>query len=156
MLLLKDKCSGASRREKIKILTSLPEDWSVRKIASEFGVSRYLANCSKLVRAEKGILGDPDRKVRKGLAPETEERVINFYQSDEYSRMCPGKKDFVTVKLSGARTQMQKRLLLINLKELYVAFVQATDNRIGFSKFCSLRPKWCVPVTRAGMHSVCL
>ena len=51
---------------------------------------------------------------------------------------------------------MQIRLLLINLKELYVDFVKATEDRIGFSKFCSLRPKWCVPVTRAGMHSVCV
>ncbi len=51
---------------------------------------------------------------------------------------------------------MQKRLLLINLKELNIEFVKATDDKIGFSKFSSLHPKWCVPVTWAGMHSVCV
>ena len=154
--LMKDKCQSATKREKMKILTLCPEDWSVRKVASEFGVSRHLASRSKLLRAEKGILGEPECETRKGVGPEIEQRVVAIYQSDEYSRMCPGKKDFVTVRFSGNRTQMQKRLLLINLKELYIDFVKATGDKIGFSKFCSLRPKWCVPVTSAGMHSVCV
>ena len=47
--------------------------------------------------------------------------------------MCPGKKDFVTVRSSGNRTQMQKRLLLFNLKELYIEFAKATGDKIGFS-----------------------
>ena len=52
---------------------------------------------------------------------------------------------------------MQKRLLLINLKELHVEFKKATDIKIGFSKFCEFRPKWCIPVGSASVaHSVCV
>ena len=37
---------------------------------------------------------------------------------------------------------MQKRLILCNLKELFEAFKEKhPDTKIGFSKFCSLRPK---------------
>ena len=36
-----------------------------------------------------------------GLSKELVNCVINFYQSDEYLRICPGKKDFVSVKVSG-------------------------------------------------------
>ena len=28
--------------------------------------------------------------------------------------------------------------------------------KFGSSKFCQLRPKWCIPVTASGMHSVCV
>ena len=28
--------------------------------------------------------------------------------------------------------------------------------KVGFSKFCSLRPKWCVTVSSSGSHSVCV
>ena len=27
---------------------------------------------------------------------------------------------------------------------------------MGFSKYCDPRPKWCIPVTASGMHSVCV
>ena len=37
-----------------------------------------------------------------------------------------------------------------HLKEYY------PENTIGFSKFCSLRPKWCVSAGKAGTHSVCV
>jgi len=28
--------------------------------------------------------------------------------------------------------------------------------KIGFSKFCSMRPKWCVTSSSSGTHSVCV
>ena len=66
----------------------------------------------------------------------------------------PGKKDFVSIKRN---VHKQKRLLLCNLKELYAHFKeQNPDVTIGFSKFCSLRPKWCVTAGSSGTHSVCV
>jgi hypothetical protein len=63
----------------------------------------------------------------------------------------PGKKDFVSIKRN---VHKQKRLLLCNLKELYVLFKeQNAEVKIGFSKFCTLRPKWCVTVGSSGIHS---
>ena len=70
----------------------------------------------------------------------------------------PGKKDFVSVKniLTGKKEHKQKRLILCNLKELYIKFRETHDMKIGFSTFCTLRPKWCIPVNSAGTHSVCV
>ena len=51
----------------------------------------------------------------------------------------------------------QRRLLLSNLKELHGAFKEKYPHaKVGFSKFCSLRPKWCLSVGSAGTHSVCV
>ena len=65
-------------------------------------------------------------------------------------------KDFRSVKVNGEKVQMQKRLLLVNLRELYLVFKEYTSEQIGFSKFCKLWPKWCLPVSSSGMHSVCV
>ena len=66
----------------------------------------------------------------------------------------PGKRDYISV---ARNTHMQKRLLLCDLKELYAAFKQNYPHlKIGFSKFCSLRPKWYVLVGCSGTHSVCV
>ncbi|XP_065684929.1 uncharacterized protein LOC136097009 [Hydra vulgaris] len=66
----------------------------------------------------------------------------------------PGKKDCVSV---GEKKYMSKKLILCNLKELYVAYkTKYPGHKIGFSKFCSLRPKWCILAGPKGTHSVCV
>lgn len=154
--LLKEKCKVASKKEKIKILTLLPATWSIRKVAKEFSVTTHMVRKAKTVREQQGILGEPHVNKGKPLSAEVRERVMKFYQMDEYSRICPGKKDYVSVKINDKREQMQKRLLLVNVKELYTQYKAQYQDKIGFSKFCELRPKWCLPVNSAGMHSVCV
>ena len=57
----------------------------------------------------------------------------------------------------GVRQQQQKRLVLANLKEIYETFKEEEGNpKIGFSSFCSLRPKHCVLAGSSGTHSVCV
>ena len=52
---------------------------------------------------------------------------------------------------------MQKRLVLRNLKESFQLFKTTyPDEKIGFSKFAELRPKYCVLAARSGTHSVCV
>ena len=52
---------------------------------------------------------------------------------------------------------MPKRLILCNLKELHAAFKSKhPDKKVSFSKFASLRPKWCISVGPKGTHSVCV
>ena len=64
------------------------------------------------------------------------------------------KKDKVSVPTN---VHMQKRLLLLNLNELYSSFKSEYPNiKVGFSKFCVLRPKWCVLAGSSGTHSVCV
>ena len=44
-----------------------------------------------------------------------------------------------------------------NLREIYASFKEKySDDKIGFSKFCSLRPKWCVGAGGSGTHAVCV
>ena len=87
----------------------------------------------------------PTNKVAKKLPVELLNLVEAFYQDDEYSRLMPGKKDSVSVGKGGkGRVHEQKRLLLCNLHELFTTFnVICPDAKIGFSKFCNLRAKWC-------------
>ena len=101
----------------------------------------------------------PSSKIGKTLSNDVIQQVELFYQDDEYSRLMPGKKDFVSVgKGRQGRVHEQKRLLLCNLHELYTLFKEKNpDVKIGFSKFCILRPiKWCISAGSAGTHSVCV
>ena len=69
--------------------------------------------------------------------------------------MRQGKKKYVSVKIDGVKQHKQKRLLLTNLKELHLGFLKQSQEKICFSKFCQLRPKWCKIVNSAlGVHSV--
>ena len=75
-----------------------------------------------------------------------------FYCDDDDLKQMPGKKDYVSL---GKKQQMSKRFILCNLKELYAAYkFKYPDHKVGFLKFCSLQPKWCVLAGTKGTHSV--
>ena len=88
------------------------------------------------------------------MAQETIDLVHAFYEDDEYSRQLPWKKDYVSIQKG---VHKQKRLVLHNFHELFVAFKERNlDVKIGFSKFCTLRPKWCAISGSSGAHLVCV
>ena len=152
--LMKEKLKVSNKREKIQILTLIPESWSLRKTAKELKVSKATARKARILREEKGILVVPQPVIEKRLSEKTVNSVLEFYQNDEYSRQLPGKKDCVSI---GKNVHVSKRLILCNLKELYTAFKDKhPDLKISFSKFASLRPKWCITVGPKGTHSVCV
>jgi transposase len=153
---LKEKFqSTAKRNEQLQVLTVLPKSWSVKKIQQEFGVSTYMARKSKKLVEEKGILSLPDPVRGPSLLQETVDIVCAFYESDDISRVMPGKKDFVSVKKEGKRQHIQKRLVLSNLREVYHEFKERfPDQKIGFSKFADLRPKHCILAGASGTHCV--
>lgn len=155
---LKEKFQTTTQRsEQLQILTVLPKSWSLKKIEQEFNVSNYMARKSKELVKEKGVLSLPDPKPGPSLSPETVDKVRAFYESDDISRVMPGKKDFVSVKIEGKRVHVQKRLVLSNLKEVYHEFKGTfPDQKVGFSKFSDLRPKHCVLAGGSGTHSVCV
>ena len=91
---LKEKFLTTTKmNEQLQILTVLPKSWSVKKIQQEFGVSTYMAQKSKKLVKEKGVLSLPDPKPGPSLLPETVDIVHAFYESDDISRVMPGKKD---------------------------------------------------------------
>jgi len=156
---LKEKYNSLEGNDplKLKILTIAPSSWSVNKIAKEFGASWQLAKKSKELKACKGILADTTAKIGKTLPSTTIEKVKAFYDSDCNSRIMPGQNDCISIKVNGIKTKIQKRLLLLNLKELHVSFKESNpDTKIGFSTFAKLHPKHCVLAGASGTHSVCV
>ena len=151
---MKEKLKDATSSEKIQILTLIPDSWSRKYCAEYFGVSEYLIRTARELKKNNGILSKLAPKKGKKISQETIDLVQAFYQDDEFSRQLPGKKDCVSIR---KKEYKQKRLVLCNLHELYVAFKEKyQDIKIGFSKFCSLRPKWCVIAGSTGTHSVCV
>ena len=66
-------------------------------------------------------------------------------------------KDKVTYKLNGSKVTAQKRLILSTLKKTYHVFKKdLPNNKVGFLKFVSLRPKHVVLHGSSGTHSVCV
>lgn len=155
---LKEKFAQTeSMNEKFLILTVLPKTWSCNRIQREFSISNRMARKAKTLVAEKGILSTPNQKFGKKIADDIIEKVKQFYDSDDVSRIMPGKKDYVTIRLGETRMQVQKRLILGNLKEIYQLFKKLyAEIDIGFSKFAELRPKHCVIAGGSGTHCVCV
>ncbi len=122
------------------------------------GMNLNLIMMARKLRETKGILSDPPTKRGKPLSDETKQAVVEFYEDDKFSRMCPGQNDSVSIRnADGTKEIRQKRMLLANLKEIHLEFKKRhPDLKIGFSSFCALRPKWCVTVDSAGTHNVCV
>lgn len=70
----------------------------------------------------------------------------------------PGMNDYISIRNDeGQRIKTQRRLILSNLKELYVIFRERNAAlKIGFSMFASLRPKHCVLAGGSGTHTICV
>lgn len=78
----------------------------------------------------------------KCIAKSTVDCVQEFYYRDSISRQAPGRKDYVIMKENGKKLKLQKRHLMWSLKETFGLFQKENPQvKIGFSKFCSLRPK---------------
>ncbi|KAK3931114.1 ARL14 effector protein [Frankliniella fusca] len=159
---LKDKFQNSSNiTEKIGVLSIALISLSHRTVLEEFGplgaTDYMLKKTAKLV-TEQGILPTPAPYKGHSLSDEIVQRVKTFYENDEISsREMPGKKDFISVKEGNKREHKQKRLILCNLKELYVHFKERYPNaKVGFSTFAKLRPKHCVLANASGTHSVCV
>lgn len=73
------------------------------------------------------------------------------------SRIMPGVKDVVSIKIDGKRVLKQKRLLLLDLNDIYSTLTKShPEFSVSFSKFAQLRPKYCVLMGNRGTHAVCL
>ena len=89
------------------------------------------------------------RKIRSDALAEEEIKLVeNFFNRDDISRICPGKKDFLSVKTSEGRELRQKKILLVNVNEAYELFKKEEPGlKIGRSKFASLRPCQVMPMS---------
>ena len=61
-----------------------------------------------------GFLPFIDHKF-KVIPNDVEEKIVSFYRSDTVTRVCPGKKDSVSVETDGVKEYVQKCLMLGDL-----------------------------------------
>ena len=109
-----------------------------------FNVTIYQIKEARKLKKIGEIFSVPCTKKGKIFSGIKLNRVNNVYHDDEFTRQMLGKKDCVSI---GRKQHMQKRLILCNLKELYVSFQTKYPQEVfGFSKFCNLRPKWFITV----------
>ena len=94
---LKNKVKAVPRHKEIKLLTLVPESWDRKNVCKEFNVCEHLVKRFRKLKREKGILTDPGPKKGKVISPDIINRVTGFYESDEFTRMCPGKKEYISV-----------------------------------------------------------
>ncbi|XP_052122650.1 uncharacterized protein LOC127749257 [Frankliniella occidentalis] len=143
--------------EKFMILSILPPNWTRQRVMDTFGCTKYLAQAVEKKVKSDGILCTPTPKQGKKLSDETEKKVIATYEDDMNSRMMPGKRDYKSVIIDGKRVQVQKRLLLLTIKELHQLFIEEFPTfKISLSKFAMLRPTYVILAGASGTHSVCV
>ena len=84
------------------------------------------------------------------LTEEDIQRIVDFYNSDEYSRQLTGMK---SVKQGNKRVNVQKRLLLPNFNQLYAEYKKQSSvlayKTFGFSLFVYLSTSSAVTDGRA-------
>ena len=80
--------STEDRRKKLSLLTLAPNSWTNRLTGEYFGVSEYVVAQARSNKEKCGILSDPpSEKNRKGQLNDADnQRIIEFYTSDEFSR----------------------------------------------------------------------
>ena len=55
--------------------------------------------------------------------------LLTFFERYDISWMCPGIKDYITVRLdNGVKVKRQKRILIFNLKEVLVIFSEKYEH----------------------------
>lgn len=133
-----------SPNKKLHVLTNVISKMSPLKrkqiIESSFQKKRQQEQILK-------VDSNSSRRLRSDkLSEETEMKVKQFFVRDDISRMCPGKKDVISVKTPTGREIHQKRYLVMSIGESHKLFLSENpDLNIGMTKFHELRPKYVLP-----------
>lgn len=101
---------------------------------------------------KEGIF-DMSRKTRcDKIDEEVGGNVIKFLEEDCNSRLCPGKREYI----SRNKVKKQKRLLLDEMQNLHKKFLSTYEScRLSYSMFCKMRPFWIVE-PRVDNRDTCL
>lgn len=160
MLQLKGKFAETNERnDKYRILSVLPKSWSVNRIEAEFQTTNHMARTVKKLVERQGVMCSQHRRIGPRTLPAaTVEKEELFFESDDISRPCAGKRDYKTYKEDGKKITKQRRLVLMNLREAYELFCKDNEDvKIGFTKFTLCRPPHCILALESyGTHSTCV
>lgn len=95
-------------------------------------------SCNIAERKKKIPINNLKNSINK---KQLEEDIHNFYIDDDNSRMCPGKKEYIT----RGKVRKQKRYLSESILNLHKKFKKMHPNYIvSYSHFWKLKPFWVV------------
>jgi hypothetical protein len=93
----------------VTISTVLPKSQSIWKVQEVFpSASNNMIRRAKQLVMDQGIMSSPNPKPGKTSNKVTVEVVKIFYNSDEVSRVMPGNRDYISIKVSGVKIHKQK------------------------------------------------
>ncbi|KAH9375394.1 hypothetical protein HPB48_017200 [Haemaphysalis longicornis] len=146
---IKRKFNDENNREKrIQLLTLAPHSWSREKIMTFFGASEREVREAVKVKAAEGILGTRPKRQGRVISEATKSLIIQFFEDDSASYCLPGKKDVLNGR--------QKRLLLMNLKEMHHEWKRTCNLKCDFSTIATLRPAHCILAGASATHTPCV
>ena len=103
---LKKKFNESTMKsEELQVLTVLSQSWTLQRIKEELGATKHMARKAKEVVISKRVLSTPNSRPSKTLSDRTVQ-LVNL--SGAVSRIMPGKRDCISVKVNGKKTLMQK------------------------------------------------
>ncbi|XP_050500497.1 uncharacterized protein LOC126880583 isoform X1 [Diabrotica virgifera virgifera] len=164
-----------------KRLAKLGEESNFPSVASELGSYKRPQSLGKAVNRVKKVLPDspskkqavvrklileypnliltkPPRKCTTKLSDEVKKTVKDFFIRDDISYQAPGKRDTKSIKdpVTNKRANVQKRFLVMSVKEAYQQFIQETGlQQVTKTTFYDLRPKHVLLVSDTP-HTVCV
>ena len=119
------------------------------QVKKHVGVSLRRINAK---RKSTEFLPTAKSRYKNSLSQESFAAVRQFFEQDDVSRVCAGKKETVTK----SKIKKQKRYLLDNMRNLHKKFVSVyPDVKISLSTFVKLRPFW-VKKPRVQDRETCL
>ena len=138
---MQEKLKTASYSEQIQILTLVPDKWSQMYCWEYFNVFEYPVWTSHEIKKVGGTLAKTASKKGNIITTET----LIWWQTFIKMTISVGR----CLKSKVVKEHINKNFAacksLYNLQELYTAFEEKRPNvNIGFSKFCVLRPNWCL------------
>ena len=138
------KSKKLMNQEEKRILSSVVsrkilKKYDLMKVANEMlGITEKRLKFNSLRRKDDRFRR---RKYKNSISDKVKQKVRDFLEKDNNSRMMPGKRDTITRN----KIQKQKRLLSDSLKSLHKKFLQANkDMKVSYTMFCKLRPFWIV------------
>ena len=94
---MQEKLKIASRREKIQVLTLVPDTWPLNKAAEVFNTLKSTITKARKLKVEREIIALPEKTTIVKIKLNVIDKVESFYCNDQLSQQLPAKKDFVSI-----------------------------------------------------------
>lgn len=144
---------------RLRILTIVPDHWTLKKIAEEYNTTIDYARRARNILKNDGLFAEvgPKQQLGKRLPLSSVNLIKEFYNRDGVSRIMPGIKYTISMTVNGVKQRVQKRLLQLGLKDLHMTFKEENiKEKVSLSMFSKLRPKNCILPGARGTHCVCV